>query len=349
MRVAPGRVESSAAAATLALVGRRACAGGLRRRSRSSWASSRWSDLLPLDGIPRPVTFYQAVVRTGHQTNGALVLAASRRPRRCGPSGIWRRGRSRRPGSRSPSAGRIRPAGLGGRRLKTVASLDQPAARRLRRREARPARARRPGWPAYVSLTKPRIVVMVLVTVAVGFLLGARGSVHPVDAGADPARHGAGRRRRRCTEPVAGARPRRPDAADRQPRPAQRPLSVRSRPPSSASVLGVAGHADPAASGPTSSAAAVALATLVLYVLVYTPLKPLTTLNTADRRDPGALPPVIGWAAATGTAGHRGLGPLPDRLPLAVPPLPGDRLDLPRRLRAWRASRCCRRSIRMAR
>jgi heme a synthase len=33
--------------------------------------------LLPFDGIPRSVSFYQAVVRTGHQTNGALLLAAT--------------------------------------------------------------------------------------------------------------------------------------------------------------------------------------------------------------------------------------------------------------------------------
>jgi cytochrome c oxidase assembly protein subunit 15 len=33
--------------------------------------------LLPFDGIPRPVSFYQALVRTGHQTNGALLLAAT--------------------------------------------------------------------------------------------------------------------------------------------------------------------------------------------------------------------------------------------------------------------------------
>jgi cytochrome c oxidase assembly protein subunit 15 len=32
--------------------------------------------LLPLDGTPRPTTFYQALVRTVHQTNGALILAA---------------------------------------------------------------------------------------------------------------------------------------------------------------------------------------------------------------------------------------------------------------------------------
>jgi len=33
--------------------------------------------LLPLDGTPRPTTFLQAVVRTSHQTEGALILAAS--------------------------------------------------------------------------------------------------------------------------------------------------------------------------------------------------------------------------------------------------------------------------------
>jgi protoheme IX farnesyltransferase len=47
----------------------------------------------------------------------------------------------------------------------------------------------------------------------------------------------------------------------------------------------------------------VALATFVLYVAVYTPLKPWTTLNTAVGAIPGALPPVIGWAAATGNLG----------------------------------------------
>ena len=51
------------------------------------------------------------------------------------------------------------------------------------------------------------------------------------------------------------------------------------------------------------TAAGVALTTLVLYVFVYTPLKPVTTLNTAVGAVPGALPPVIGWAAATGRLG----------------------------------------------
>jgi cytochrome c oxidase assembly protein subunit 15 len=39
--------------------------------------ASALGSLWPLDGIPRPSTFFEAVVRTSHQTDGALVLAAS--------------------------------------------------------------------------------------------------------------------------------------------------------------------------------------------------------------------------------------------------------------------------------
>lgn len=48
-------------------------------------------------------------------------------------------------------------------------------------------------------------------------------------------------------------------------------------------------------------AAAVALATLLSYVVVYTPLKRRSSLGTVIGAIPGALPPIIGWAAASGS------------------------------------------------
>ena len=46
-------------------------------------------------------------------------------------------------------------------------------------------------------------------------------------------------------------------------------------------------------------AAGLTLLTILVYILVYTPLKPLTTLNTLVGAVSGAIPPMIGWAAAT--------------------------------------------------
>jgi len=47
-------------------------------------------------------------------------------------------------------------------------------------------------------------------------------------------------------------------------------------------------------------AAGLTLATIAIYILLYTPLKPLTTFNTLVGAVTGAMPPMIGWAAATG-------------------------------------------------
>jgi protoheme IX farnesyltransferase len=50
-----------------------------------------------------------------------------------------------------------------------------------------------------------------------------------------------------------------------------------------------------------AASALVAAATLVSYVLIYTPLKTRTSLSTLVGAIPGALPPLIGTSAATGS------------------------------------------------
>ena len=154
---------------------------------------------------------------------------------------------------------------------------------------------------AFVALTKPRIAVMVLLTVAVGYVLGARGASHPatmvftllgtglVAAGASAwnqviERERDGRMRRTAKRPLPAG--------------LLQPLESALF----ATLLAVAGIVTLLiATNPM--AASIALATFVLYVAAYTPLKPITTLNTVVGAIPGALPPVIGWAAATGTVG----------------------------------------------
>ncbi len=48
-------------------------------------------------------------------------------------------------------------------------------------------------------------------------------------------------------------------------------------------------------------AAAIALVTTLLYVVIYTPMKLRSSLATVVGAVPGALPPMIGWAAARGS------------------------------------------------
>jgi protoheme IX farnesyltransferase len=154
---------------------------------------------------------------------------------------------------------------------------------------------------AYVSLTKPRIVVMVLVTVGIGFLLGARGSAHPATLSltllGTALVAGGASTLNQWMERARDARMRRT---------ANRALPRGRLGAVEAALFGVGlGLAGTAILlwGANWLAAAVAVSTLLLYVFVYTPLKPWTTLNTAIGAIPGALPPVIGWAAATETLG----------------------------------------------
>lgn len=50
--------------------------------------------------------------------------------------------------------------------------------------------------------------------------------------------------------------------------------------------------------------ALLALANILLYVLVYTPLKPISSINTLAGAICGAIPPMMGWTAVTGQLGY---------------------------------------------
>ncbi len=58
--------------------------------------------------------------------------------------------------------------------------------------------------------------------------------------------------------------------------------------------------------GVNTLSASVALVTLVTYAAVYTPLKRRSSFSTVVGAVPGALPPVIGWAAARGALSEGG-------------------------------------------
>ncbi len=92
-------------------------------------------------------------------------------------------------------------------------------------------------------------------------------------------------------------------------RTADRPLVTGAWSPTSAGWLGgalsVAGVAVLWAVAPV--AGALCVAALVLYLAAYTPLKRVSTLNTVVGAIPGALPPVMGWAAMTGGLSNEAL------------------------------------------
>ena len=154
---------------------------------------------------------------------------------------------------------------------------------------------------ACASLTKPRIALMVLITVAIGYLLGAKGTIDAprlfltllgtglVAGGASAWNMILERDRDALMRRTSG-----------RPLPSGR-LSL-TEAVGFGTAITLAGVAT-LALGVNVLAAGVAATTFVLYVGVYTPLKSVTTLNTAIGAIPGALPPAIGWAAATGRLG----------------------------------------------
>ena len=151
------------------------------------------------------------------------------------------------------------------------------------------------------ELVKARLTLLVLVTTAVGFYLGAEPPVdykalfHTVFGTAAAA---------------AGAAAlnqwweRRADALMQRTR--TRPIPAGRMAPLHALVLGTAlsifGFVYLAIVCNVLSALLTAV-TIVIYIFAYTPLKRASTANTAVGAIPGAIPPMIGWAAASGNIG----------------------------------------------
>ena len=154
---------------------------------------------------------------------------------------------------------------------------------------------------AFLELTKPRITQLVLLTAAAGFYLGARGTVdlrllaHSLLGAALVA---AG------TNAFNQLRERDVDARMRRTR--GRPLpSGRITPRAAGAFAGTISLAGVAylAWKVNLLTAGLAALTLASYVLLYTPLKRKTSLNTLIGAVPGALPIVGGWTAAGGDLG----------------------------------------------
>ena len=155
---------------------------------------------------------------------------------------------------------------------------------------------------AYAELTKPRVSVLVLVATAAGFCLAeSAGSlvlttallVHAV-VGTALVAGGANALNQFCES----------DSDAKMKRTSGRPIPTGRLSRREALVYGLTlgiGGVVYLAILTNLLAATLAAVTFLSYVLVYTPLKRTTPWCVPIGAVPGALPPVIGWAAATGS------------------------------------------------
>lgn len=152
----------------------------------------------------------------------------------------------------------------------------------------------------FLELTKPRITTLVVITAAVGYAVGAKGGFDPAVFtallfGTAMVAGGASALNQYSERELDG----------RMERTRLRPLPAGRLAPAEALAFGLA----------VSGAGLVLLATvnvltpllgaaaLASYVLLYTPLKRITSLCTVVGAIPGAIPPMMGWVAARGMIG----------------------------------------------
>ena len=152
---------------------------------------------------------------------------------------------------------------------------------------------------AYIALTKPDVSLLVIMTTAAGYYMAVRGPVNWLNlmhtvfataliaAGTAALNHYAERESDRYMR-----------------RTASRPLPSGVLEPAQALSFGVAlamaGAVDLYVVGGWM-ASALGIATSLSYLLAYTPLKKKTVWATFVGAFPGAIPPMIGWVAASGS------------------------------------------------
>jgi protoheme IX farnesyltransferase len=154
---------------------------------------------------------------------------------------------------------------------------------------------------AYIALTKPEVSLLVLMTTGAGFYMGARGPMpwlHMLHVIFGTMMIAAG------TAALNHYIERESDRFMR--RTASRPLPAGQLTPAEALRFGLglalAGAVDLYYSA-GSIACLLGVFTSLSYLLAYTPLKKRTVWATFIGAIPGAIPPMIGWTAATGELG----------------------------------------------
>lgn len=148
------------------------------------------------------------------------------------------------------------------------------------------------------ELVKARLTLLVLFTTAVGFYLGAEPPIDYVALlhvvlGTAAAAAGAAALNQWWERSA--------DALMRRTK--MRPIPAGRMPPTRALILGIAFAGFGVAYLATvcnGLSALLAALTIAIYIFAYTPLKRASTANTAVGAIPGAIPPMIGWAAARG-------------------------------------------------
>jgi heme o synthase len=171
---------------------------------------------------------------------------------------------------------------------------DTPAVATLPMPEVRRASV----FADYVALTKPRLNFLVVATSAAGYYLGGAGStdfVSMVQAVTGTALVAGG------AAALNQLYERDTDALMRRTR--LRPLPAGRIAPADARIFGLALSACGLvilAARANWLSAGLALATLITYLVIYTPMKRRTPLSTIVGAVPGALPALIGWTASHG-------------------------------------------------